>query len=291
LQFGEQVPGAPASLPVKLAVALLADSRGVIDLDLPISGSLNDPQFSLGPIIIKAIFNLIGKAITAPFTLLAHAFSGGGGGADDLSQVAFAPGSAALTDATRAQLDKIAKAMADRPSIKITVAGSARLDEEREALKRERLQTLVAAERRAGASSSAPRDKASAPAAETPDDAPAPATADSADYPQLLARLYRRADIPGKPRNLIGLTKDVPVAEMESLLLASISVSDNDIRQLATQRAVAVKDYLLAQKLSADRVFIGAEKPAGGAPSAATPGPSDTSPARWTPHAELQLGA
>ena len=77
LAFGEPVQGAPASLPVKLATALLADSQGVIDLDLPISGSLNDPQFSVGPIIVKAIVNLIGRAITAPFTLLARALGRG----------------------------------------------------------------------------------------------------------------------------------------------------------------------------------------------------------------------
>jgi hypothetical protein len=78
LTFGEPVEGAPNSLPVKLAVALLADRNGVIDLDLPISGSLNDPQFRIGPVIFKIIVNLIGKAITAPFSLLASAFGGGG---------------------------------------------------------------------------------------------------------------------------------------------------------------------------------------------------------------------
>jgi hypothetical protein len=74
LSFGEKVEGSTASLPVKLAVALLADRNGVIDINLPISGSLNDPQFSLGSVILKVIVNLITKAITAPFTLLASAF-------------------------------------------------------------------------------------------------------------------------------------------------------------------------------------------------------------------------
>ena len=79
LSFGEKVEGSTASLPVKLAVALLADRNGVIDINLPISGSLNDPQFSLGSVILKVIVNLITKAITAPFTLLASAFGGSGG--------------------------------------------------------------------------------------------------------------------------------------------------------------------------------------------------------------------
>ncbi len=78
LTFGDKVEGSTASLPVKLAVALLADRNGVIDINLPISGSLNDPQFSLGSVILKVIGNLIVKAVTAPFTLLASAFGGGG---------------------------------------------------------------------------------------------------------------------------------------------------------------------------------------------------------------------
>ncbi|MDB5896082.1 MAG: hypothetical protein JWQ88_3613, partial [Rhodoferax sp.] len=65
LTFGEPVAGAPASLPVKLAVALLADRNGVIDLNLPLSGSLNDPQFRIGPVIFKILGNLIVKAVTA----------------------------------------------------------------------------------------------------------------------------------------------------------------------------------------------------------------------------------
>ena len=67
---------------------MLADRNGVIDLDLPISGSLNDPQFRIGPVIWKVITNLVTKAITAPFSLLANAFGGGAGGSE-LSSVAF----------------------------------------------------------------------------------------------------------------------------------------------------------------------------------------------------------
>ena len=89
LAFGDKVEGSTASLPVKLAVALLADRHGVIDLDLPVSGSINDPQFSLGGLIWKVVSNLVVKAVTAPFSLLASAFGGGG---SELSTVEFAPG-------------------------------------------------------------------------------------------------------------------------------------------------------------------------------------------------------
>jgi hypothetical protein len=278
LQFGEPVAGAPASLPVRLATALLSDSNGVIDLDLPISGSLNDPQFSLGPVIVKAIFNLIGKAITAPFTLLARALGGAG---DDLSQVAFAPGSARLDAKARQQLDRVAKALADRPQLKLTVAGSARLAAEREGWRRERLQALLAAEQRAEAAT-APATAAAA--------ATAPAGRGQrlecsdirscrrrsggrwspercrkhdgcrAAYARLLRRLYRRADVPGRPRNAIGLLRDVSVPEMEALLMAHIDVGEDAMRQLAVQRGVAVKDYLASRGAPAERLFLGAAR-------------------------------
>ena len=80
LAFGDKDETSTASLPVKLAVALLTDRNGIIDLDLPVSGSINDPQFSLGGVIWKVITNLVAKAVTAPFSLLAAAFDGAGGG-------------------------------------------------------------------------------------------------------------------------------------------------------------------------------------------------------------------
>ncbi len=97
LTFGERVESPSATqLPVLLAVALLKDRNGVIDINLPVSGTLSDPQFSVGAIIWKVIVNLLSKALTAPFALLS------GGGADDLSQVQFQPGAARLTDSGEA---------------------------------------------------------------------------------------------------------------------------------------------------------------------------------------------
>ena len=253
LTFGDPVEGAPNSLPVRLAVALLADRQGVIDLDLPISGSLNDPQFRIGPVIFKIIVNLIGKAITAPFSLLARAFGGG----DELSSVAFAPGSATLTPEARQGLDKVAKALAERPALKITVTGTASLARERDAIQRERLQDLVrAAKRRA-----------------TPDDT---TPVQAAEYPALLKEVYRRADMP-KPRNLVGMAKDLPVPEMEALLLAHLPAATEELAtELATHRGQAVKAYLAEQKLPEGRLFLAA-------PKAATPDE------KWTPQAQLSL--
>ncbi len=259
LAFGDKVEGAPGSLPVKLAVALLADRNGVIDIDLPISGSLNDPQFSLGPIIIKVIINVIVKAITAPFSLLASAFGGGG---DELSIVAFAPGSAQLSAEARTGLDKVAKALLDRPSLQLTVVGTSSVEAEREGFKRERLDALVRAEKRR----STVKEGGTTSVA---------VTVSADEYPVLLKEVYQRADMP-KPRNLIGLAKDLPVPEMEKLLMASISVNDDAMRELAVQRGVAVKDYLASRELPPARLFLGATK-------AVPP------EAKWTPRAELNL--
>ncbi|MFV0679121.1 DUF748 domain-containing protein [Ottowia sp.] len=343
LEFGEPVPNAPASMPVKLATALLADSNGVIDLDLPISGSLNDPQFSLGPIIVKAIFNVIGKAITAPFTLLARSLGGASG--EDMSMVAFAPGTARLDDKTRGQLDKIAYALKQRPQLKMTVVGTANLEAEQDGIRRERLRAMVLAERRdaSGGSAAPPTQAASAPASASTvatSAAPAASTPASAasgaqaagsnktsldapklsdeEYATLLKRVYRRADIPGKPRNAVRMLRDIPVADMEALLLAHIDIESEAPRQLAVQRAAAVKDYLSSQQVPVAQLFIGAPRtgaqalaPAAGAASAAaaaaTPasasesparasesaatGPSDKAAAGWTPRANLALSA
>ena len=259
LTFGEKVEGAPNSLPVKLAVALLADRNGVIDINLPISGSINDPQFRLGPIIFKVIVNLIVKAITSPFSLLASAFGGGG---DELSMVSFAPGSAVLTPAAQTGLDKVAKALGDRPALKMTVVGTSSLEVERDGYKRERLKNLMLAEKR----------RAAVVAGQS---ATAVAAVNDAEAPALLKEVYRRADIP-KPRNLIGMAKDIPPAEMETLLLASINVTEDAMRELAVQRGVVVKDYLASRQLPVERLFLGAAKPV-------------AADGKWSPRADLSL--
>lgn len=261
LKFGDAVPEAKNTLPVKLAVALLADRNGVIDIDLPVSGSLSDPEFRLGPIVFKLIVNLVVKAVTAPFSLLANMLGGGG---DELSVVNFVSGSAALSPEARAGLDKVAKALLERPALTMTVVGSASLGHEREAFKRAQLQSLVLAEkRRSGVVNGASAEQAQA------------LTVSEQDYPALLKAVYRRADFP-KPRNLIGLVKDLPVPEMEALLLTNLSATEADMRALAEQRGVAVRDYLASLKLPMERLFLGAAKAV----------PDDD---KWQPRAELNL--
>jgi hypothetical protein len=260
LQFGDPVEGAPNSLPVRLAVALLADRNGVIDVDLPLSGSLNDPQFSIGPLIFKAVVNLIVKAVTSPFRLLT---GGLGGGSGESSTVTFAPGSSALSPEAKESLDKVAKALTDRPNLQMTVVGTSSLEQERDAYQRQRLRQLTQAEKRRAAARSSSQNAADV----------TPVT--DAEYPALLAAVYKRSEIT-KPRNMIGLAKDLPTREMEDLLLASIPVDEESMRQLAEERGAVVRDYLLEQKLPGERLFLGAVR-------------TRAADASWKPGAELNL--
>ena len=104
---------------------------------------------------------------------------------------------------------------------------------------------------------------------------PSSVTVSAEEYPALLREVYRRADIP-KPRNLIGIAKELPQAEMEALLLAAQPVNDDAMRELAVARGVAVKDYLASRQLPEDRMFLGA-------PLTARSGEA------WRPQAQLQL--
>ncbi len=124
-------------LPVKLAVALLKDSAGRIDLDLPISGRTDDPQFRVAPILLKAILNLMLKAATSPFSLLGSVVGGGG---EELSFVAFAPGQSEMSEAEIQKLEKLAKALTERPALSLEIAGSFDPEKDRAALAKLKLE-------------------------------------------------------------------------------------------------------------------------------------------------------
>ncbi len=107
-------------LPVKLGIALLKDRSGNIDLDVPLSGKLSDPDFKVMPLVWQVLDNLLGKAATAPFTLLGKLFGGGG---EEMSYVDFQPGLADLPAAEQAKLDKLSKALYERPALQVEISG------------------------------------------------------------------------------------------------------------------------------------------------------------------------
>lgn len=245
LTLGDKVdsPDAP-SLPVQFALSLLKDRNGVIDVNLPIGGSLDDPQFSIGGIIVKVIVNLITKAVTAPFTLIGSMFGGG----EELSYLAFDSGRAGLSDKAEEKLKSIAKALTDRPALKLEITGRTDPQADREGLKRASIDRKVRALKlkdmvARGESAEARK-----------------VTVTPQEYPALLKRVYKDEDFK-KPRNFIGLQKDIPVEEMEKLMIENATVNDDDLIVLGNRRAQNAKDWLVNNgQVPADRIFILASK-------------------------------
>ncbi len=242
-EFGEKVDSKAATkLPVKLAVSLLRDKDGLIDLDLPIEGSLDDPRFRIGKVIWKVLGNLIAKAATAPFALLGRLLGGTG---PELSSVDFADGRDAPDEAAKKKLDALAKALEKRPALKLEATGRFSGDMDREGLQRLRLERKVKAQKLADLAK-----KGEAPASVDE------VVVDEKEYAAWLKKAYKKEKFP-KPRNVLGIAKDLPVPEMQNLMLANLPVTGDDLRQLAFSRANAVKDYLTGPgKIEAARIFV-----------------------------------
>ena len=241
LTFGDPVESADATkLPVTLAVSLLKNRKGEIDLNLPISGSLNDPQFSVGGLIIKVIVNLFVKAVTSPFALIGSMFGGG----EELSNVEFDYGRSSITPEAQKRLENLAKALIDRPALRLEVEGFVDADRDREGLKAARLDRKVRAIKREDLTKSGV-ESGSAETVEV----------SSEEYPVLLERVYKAEKFP-KPRNMIGLVKSLPVEEMEKLIVTNSAVDDDDLRDLGDRRARTVRDWLIEHQVPAEQVFL-----------------------------------
>lgn len=245
LTFGDAIDSPTATkLPVQFAVALLRDRNGIIDVNLPIAGSLDDPEFSVAGIVIRVIFNVIAKAVTQPFALLGALFGGG----EELSSMELAAGRASIPAAGEDKLRTLAKALADRPALKLDIAGRIEPDTDRAGLKR------VAVERKVRAlKMNDLRARGEAPE-------PGSVVVKPEEYPDLLKRAYRDEKFP-KPRNVVGLPKDLPVDEMEKLMMDNTEVDEDDLIALGNQRAQAVKTWLQKNgQVPAERMFILAPK-------------------------------
>ena len=241
--FGDKVDSPQAThLPVKLAVALLKDRNGEIKLDLPVTGSLDDPKFSVWQIILHIIVNLIAKAATSPFALLGAAFGGGG---EELSYVEFDYGSTVITEPNMKKIDTVAKALEDRPALKLDIEGYADTENDREGLKQLLFNRKIKAQK---LNEMVKKGQPAVPVDEVKIEPP--------EYEKYLKMAYKAEKFP-KPKNFIGMTKDIPVPEMEKLMLTHTEVNEGDLRTLASQRAMKVEDVILKSgKVEPGRVFV-----------------------------------
>ena len=241
LTFGEKVESPQAvKAPVTLAATLLTDRNGQINLDLPVSGSLDDPKFKVWSVIWQIIVNLITKAVTSPFALLSSLTGGG----EELSFIEFDYGSAVISAEETKKISMIGKALNDRPNIKLDIESYVDAEQDKYALKKAELDRRIKAQKMKETMSKDDQQIAVENVVLT-----------EQEYDKYLKQVYRSADF-SKPRNILGMQKTLPPAEMEKLMLASIEVTDSDLRQLAARRAQNVKELMLQSDIAADRIFI-----------------------------------
>jgi len=231
-------------LPILFAVRLLQNRRGEIDLALPISGTLDDPKFRLGPIIWQVVVNLITRVVTAPFSIFS------GGSSEELSFVEFEPGRAVLTEAAQKKLTTLGKGLTERPALRLELSAGVDAATDREAVRRVQLEAAVRLQK----ARELVRKGESVPEVDA-------LALDPKEYETYLRAVYRDAKFP-KPRNAIGLLRDLPVPEMETLIITNTQVTDDDLRELALARSRAVERFLeKAAGLSSERVFLVTQKP------------------------------
>ncbi|MFL5294038.1 MAG: DUF748 domain-containing protein [Myxococcales bacterium] len=266
LQLGDHVDSPTATgLPVKLALAILTDRQGKLTIDLPVEGNLDDPDFRVGKVILHAVLNVLEKAALAPFALLGSLF----GSSEDMSAVDFAAGSDELADTEEKKLESLAKALAERPGLRLSIAGSMDPQIDRKGLLRSQLEEVLAAARHP------PSGKLSPDHDEAPLGAPERATVLHALYQErvIAPREKQAAQLKaaGKsiPADLLprpGATPDVE----ETALQDTLSISPDDLADLARSRAETIQQALIEDYgIEPDRVFL-ADKPAPSRKSQAT---------------------
>ncbi len=250
LTLGEKIDSPDAvSLPVKLAIGLLQDQNGVIDLNLPVSGSLDDPKFSIGRLIGQVLLNLLTKAAASPFSLIGGLLGPGGG---DPGHITFPSGSAALSPQEVQKLVKIGQALQSRPKLVVEVKGIALDPADRHAMAENRLLARMRMEKWDDIEGTE-----GAPAG------PGAVTLSDDEIKAFLVEYYlddvKGAEDPEPVKTASGeaTIPDEYYRMAKQKLLAQIPVTDLDLQQLARNRASAIAHYLTRQgKLPASRVFV-----------------------------------
>ncbi|KPB32245.1 DUF748 domain-containing protein [Pseudomonas amygdali] len=247
LQLGERVDSPDAlDLPIRLAVALLKDTQGRISLELPIEGDLNNPQFSVMPIVWQTLRNLVLRAAQAPFKMLGGLVAAGGS-SEDLGSVSFAPGSSDLSAEAQSALDKLSVALKERPDLKLEIEGTSAASSDgpliaQQRLEREYQYTYYKILQRRG-------DKVPARAGliQVPEEEKAP----------MLEGIYRTRLKQQPPAEWANLGKEQRANQMRAAVLKFWSSNEVLLRELGQGRASSIKDYLVDKgKLEDARVYF-----------------------------------
>lgn len=240
--FGDRTQSPDATrLPVKLALAILRDRKGLIALELPVDGNLDDPNFRYGKIVWKALLNVLTKIVTSPFAVIGSLF---GASDQDLSFVAFAPGLAETDAEARKKVEILAKSLVERPDLSLEVEGTVHPDADGAALKKQALERLI---RRAKAKSLQTRN---------PELDVTQVSVAAEERPRWLAEAYEAAFPTPKEKDEKAKVPTPPPGEMEQRLLGTLKVDPNQLRELADRRTKAIVRLLLEEgKVEPGRVF------------------------------------
>ncbi|PSW01113.1 DUF748 domain-containing protein [Photobacterium lipolyticum] len=244
------------SLPLTLGIALLQDRHGVIDLGLDVSGDVDSPDFSFGSIIMNAITNVITKAVTAPFSLLADL----AGTDEELSHVQFRPGLASLDTAEQDRLSKLAKALDDRPILKVSIEGSVALADDSKALAEEKLQQELL---QLSGLASLPQDLS---ASRFPASGPLATALERLFVQQLKLDINaERAKVEQMLKEKANTEAELDPAQITTVvhigmynqLLNAQEISHSELGNLAEARARAIKAFMVNDKMvNPERVFL-----------------------------------
>ncbi|MHC8357445.1 DUF748 domain-containing protein [Pseudomonas sp. LB3P81] len=246
LQLGEKVDSPDAtSLPLKLAIALLKDVDGKISIELPVTGDLNNPQFSVMPIIWQTLRNLIVKAAASPFKMIGGLVSGAG--SEDLGTVSFAPGSSDLSKEAEGSLVKLSQALKERPALRLEIEGTAAASSDGPLIAEQRLEREYQYNYYKMLQRRGDKVPAQASLLQVPDGEKGP----------LLEGIYRIRLKTQPPAEWKDLGKEERTAKMRADVIKFWSSSDVLLRQLGQDRASSIKDYLVDKgQLADDRVYF-----------------------------------
>ncbi|MEJ0098922.1 MAG: DUF748 domain-containing protein [Pseudomonadota bacterium] len=256
LQLGEPVESPDAvHLPLRLAVALLRDRNGVIDLELPLTGSLDDPQFRVGPLVWKVFVNVLTKAVTAPFALLGSLFGGG----EEMNLIDFQPGAAVLDTAAQERLASLGRALRERPQLELDVPVSYATEADGAVLAAQKLHRQLQAllDRQARTQKNANPQTLDA------------VLADPARRFDLLLAQYRLDNgagmAPPLATAILAMPREkvdpatFPAAgdELERAITTRQPITESELEELAQARARAIQDSLLGSgEIDPARVFL-----------------------------------
>ncbi|QGY38861.1 DUF748 domain-containing protein [Pseudodesulfovibrio cashew] len=236
-------PDAP-NVPVKFGLSLLQDGNGDMELNLPIRGRLDDPDFRIGGIVFKAIVSLFVKALASPFSLIGSIFGGGG---ENMDFVVFQPGRATLDQSGMQKLETVTKALEERQKLKLEVDGVVDPAADKAGL----ITAFFEAKLRQQKYESLPRKERSQTSADAMRIAPE-------EYEEFLYEAYAAEPDPeGIKSTTLFVTDRQPVDVMEKFIIDRIQVTQEDLNELARQRASAVKEFILARDPNlTERVYL-----------------------------------